>query len=1798
GATKLFYNFTVNSTGIKTLGGALEVDGALTITAGTLATANNAITVTGNWTNSTGTFTAGNGTVTFDGAAATITTGGTGATKLFYNFTVNSTGIKTLGGALDVDGALTITAGTLDVSATNYAISVAGNWVRNGGTFTPQAGTVTFDGGAAQSIGGTADTTFNNLTLSTAQTRTIADGRTITINGTLTWTAVANNNLSVGSAAAATLTLAGAITIPGSCTLTAVSTSAINVAGNWTNSGTFTPNSSTVTFTGAAATITTGGTGAGKLFYNFTVNSAGIKTLGGALDVDGVLTITAGTLDVSATNYAINVAGNWSNSGTFTSGTGTVTFDGAAATIATGGAGAGKLFYNFTVDSTGIKTLGGALDVDAALTLTAGTLATANNNINVAGGWTNNATFTAGTGTVTFDGAAATITTGGTGAAKLFYNFTVNSTGIKTLGGALDVDAALTITAGTLATANNNINVAGNWSNSATFTAGTGTVTLDGAAATITTGGTGAGKLFYNFTVNSTGAKTLAGALDVDGTLTITAGTLDVSVTNYAISVAGNWVRDGGTFTPQAGTVTFDGGAPQTIGGTQNTAFWSLTLSTAQTRTIADGRTITVNGTLTWTAGSFSVGSAAAATLTLAGSITIPNTYTLTAVSTSAINVGGDWTNNGTFTPNSSTVTFTGGAAQTIGGTANPTFFNLTINKTGSTASTALTLTINGDYRNTNAGAFSATAATTFGSTGASAIAHTSTGNSTFSNSVTINKSAAVTVTYSQSAAGTMTVTSDFTNQGSGIFDMTSGTLTVQGNVTNTGTARWTASAGTPTVAMTGNAATTIANSSTGAAPQLSFCNLTVNKGAVVSVDSAGNFNVNRDLVLTGSGDFEPPTTATLTFGGTLAGAIQDTSTGSILSFNHFEVAKTAAVTVSTALDLTILGNYTCSGSGSFSATAGTMTFAGTAAAGISHSSTGTTTFNNLTVNKTAAVTVTASQSAGSAIAVSGNVSLLGSQTFQPTTGTISISGNLSNAGAAILSATGGTITMAGTLAASISNSSTGSMTFYALTIAKTAAVMVTANCTFTILQNFTNSNSGSFQVSLGTETPWQTNQNGTLTTDLAWDYTMGYRFTVNAAGQITELGGYFNGNKTVKLWDASTQILLEQVNINSANNWVWVPIPPVDVSPGQSFVVAVYAAGTGASYRSSIDTLPRTYGNVTIEASVRGIGNVYPTTPSTTIMYGQADVKIVGPPTVHFAGTAAGTMSHTSTGTTAFYNLNVNKSGGGSVSSTATCSVAGRFSTVGTGAFTATAGTVTLNGTNQTIEGSVAPTFFNLTVGGTSTLSLQSDLNVSGTLLVTGIFTVAGNRTIKIGTAAASGTVTINGTFNASGTTPTVMAFSSSFRQSFTVNGTLNVQRLNFQGGNTNGLRIAAGAIVTNLNNVAFTNALSGGRHMTIEAAYVGTCTGCSFDSSFTLGSGKNVYLNNASANVVMASWTGAGGGASYHQVVAGTLIWESSPPLAPSDLTCEAQATPVLNVTDSSPELRARHNDPDGDSTNAYYLQVSTDSSFTSVTHWDIGPIAITLANGELSPDIPYNGTFLTWGIMYSWRIRFRDVNNTIGSWSATQQFTMTVPSQTLPVNGWNMIGVPVGANATVAAIFGDDIPGVVVYEWNETARVWQQTNTIVPGRGYLVYSAQTFVDVDSGAARWGNLIMNNLGYTTLGSPTPFESSTNQFRGYHVISHPFLVAPNWTTIWAASVNLADTYYWWNGSSYVYYDASPQFDGGAGNAVPAWRGIWIQVTNAVNEVEIPNPVNPPEAGEPPIDANYWYLQIVATSGA
>jgi len=615
-------NLTVAVAGTVTLQSATTVNGSLLLNSGTLDASTNNLEVAGSaWTANGGTFTMNDANTVTLSNAGTITLGGTsiGGTQ-FGNLTINS--------------------GTT-VSAPNANLNVSGTW-NNQGTFTPNSGTITFNG-SGQNIDPNAQP-FNNVDFAGTGTKTLQGA--LDVNGSLT----INSTLSVGS------------------------NQPINVAGIWNNLGTFTAGGGTVTFDGANQTITS----AGDPFFNLTLATSGTKTLGDALDANGAVTINNSvTLDASVSAFAINLAGGWTNNGTFNERTGTMTFDGTTAIAGTS-----------TTDFNNV-TIAGTLTATAATT-------------NVAGNWLySSGTFNHNSGTINFNGSDQNITPGG----QSFNNVTVSGLNTKTLQGIIDINGNLTLNAGTLSVgADRQINLAGNFnaSGGGIFNAANGLVVFDGVTQAVNGGGesfnninlaatttatftgdlnltgnwnaitgssytasgltsftgsgaqsiTSTGGSFGAVTIAGSGTKTLQDALDVNGALLISS-TLSVG-TNNAVSVSGNWDSGSGTFTPAAGLVTLDGAAQNITSGANS--FNDITIAGSSTKTLQDA--FDVNSDLLISS-------------------------TLSTGSNQAINIVGDWTNDGTFTAGTGTVTFDGGGTSNVFGSGTTVFNDVDV--TGST---------------------------------------------------------------------------------------------------------------------------------------------------------------------------------------------------------------------------------------------------------------------------------------------------------------------------------------------------------------------------------------------------------------------------------------------------------------------------------------------------------------------------------------------------------------------------------------------------------------------------------------------------------------------------------------------------------------------------------------------------------------------------------------------------------------------------------------------------------------------------------------------------------------------------------------------------------------------------------------------------------------------------------------------------------------------------------------------------------------------------------------------------------
>jgi CBS domain-containing protein len=222
-------------------------------------------------------------------------------------------------GAINVTGSITFgagAAGAQQLTSTGASTITIGGSLGAGATFAAGTGTVNFNGASASTAGGytynilkvndtagvtlAAAATTTTLTIGDVTTNSIFTdgGFQLTSTGTLNLT---SGTFKLGSASAAT-------TYPGFTTNTIASGTTVEYAS------------------GVAQTVSNT-----PAYANLTLSGAGTKTLGGATTVNGNIDISAGTLDASASNYALSVKGNWTNNGTFTPRAGTVTFNGAGA---------------------------------------------------------------------------------------------------------------------------------------------------------------------------------------------------------------------------------------------------------------------------------------------------------------------------------------------------------------------------------------------------------------------------------------------------------------------------------------------------------------------------------------------------------------------------------------------------------------------------------------------------------------------------------------------------------------------------------------------------------------------------------------------------------------------------------------------------------------------------------------------------------------------------------------------------------------------------------------------------------------------------------------------------------------------------------------------------------------------------------------------------------------------------------------------------------------------------------------------------------------------------------------------------------------------------------------------------------------------------------------------------------------------------------------------------------------------------------------------------------------------------
>ena len=612
--------------------------GAVALTSGTLNGGSSRLNVNfaGSAWNGTGSnFNRGTGTVNFGGAAQTLV-----AVSTFNNLIFSNSGIKTLSGLPTINGILSM-EGTATVSVVpNYGVSATLQYNRlasqgtgpewktpftsTGGVSIINIGTITcggakvFNAGVPLSIAGGATLDNGGFAISGGSTLSVADTGTLVVSGasafpsgfgttalspasTVEYTGAVQ---SIATHVYGNLVLTGsgnknfvaATTIVGSLEITG---SAVAILPNGTLSS-----ASSILFSGVLQTSGNwGGTASGATFKS--APKFGSTTTGIISNISCTIGYWLGGI---STDW--NVAGNWCGSVLPTA------------------------ITDVTIAPAARQPILSASSVCRNITITSGaSLGLASNILTVSGNWTNNGgAFTAGTGTVVFNG-TATQSIGGT-SVSVFNNLTnANTSAALTAGIGITVNGILSISnaasllemqtfalsggasfsntgAGQVRTSNTTslpIPTGKTWNNTIVYLNPTGGQTI--------VGGT------YNGTPsleidNTSGIQTASGAIVAGGQLNINNGGTPTFKTNgFPLTVNALNLNSGATLDMGTGVFSYANlvamnGTVRFSGATNGLAFPSGTVeyytATPTVAIVADGvyYDLLFSGTGTYTIGS------------------------------------------------------------------------------------------------------------------------------------------------------------------------------------------------------------------------------------------------------------------------------------------------------------------------------------------------------------------------------------------------------------------------------------------------------------------------------------------------------------------------------------------------------------------------------------------------------------------------------------------------------------------------------------------------------------------------------------------------------------------------------------------------------------------------------------------------------------------------------------------------------------------------------------------------------------------------------------------------------------------------------------------------------------------------------------------------------------------------------------------------------------------------------------------------------------------------------------------
>jgi hypothetical protein len=358
------------------------------------------------------------------------------------------------------------------------------------------------------------------------------------------------------------------VTIETGAALTMGNSSILEVAGNFTinGTGTFTPGTGTVNFTGNGTQIVTVGN---QAFNNVTISGFGTVQLTGNTTINGNFLNSDGSLDMN--NFNLTIGGNYANYNSMSGlnpGTGTVIFNKASGTQTVD-----QLALDFHhIQHTGAGTVQFVSDISTTgdIINSSGIMDGNDKIITVRNNFTNTATFTPGTqglGEIYFEkvGGSQTLTPG----TSFFHKFAHTGTGTLNLSGIVDVQGDVVI--------------------DAPIAAGTSTLKLSGTGPQVMSGTQSMIALKDMTVAKATGTVTLSRPVRVDGILTMTQG--DILTDNTNILEVGSGVSS-------VGSVSWNNANGATVRGPMKRWFAAATNSNQATGIFPVGATIPGKGVI------------------------------------------------------------------------------------------------------------------------------------------------------------------------------------------------------------------------------------------------------------------------------------------------------------------------------------------------------------------------------------------------------------------------------------------------------------------------------------------------------------------------------------------------------------------------------------------------------------------------------------------------------------------------------------------------------------------------------------------------------------------------------------------------------------------------------------------------------------------------------------------------------------------------------------------------------------------------------------------------------------------------------------------------------------------------------------------------------------------------------------------------------------------------------------------------------------------------------------------------